>query len=97
MVSAGGNITQLQPTTASAAPAPASAGTASEINAPMAGTVIDILVNPGDVVSENQTLVIIEAMKMETEIRADRAGTVQSVHVIKGDALHVNQLLVTLS
>ena len=97
VVSAGGNITQLQPTTASAAPAPASAGTASEINAPMAGTVIDILVNPGDVVSENQTLVIIEAMKMETEIRADRAGTVQSVHVIKGDALHVNQLLVTLS
>ena len=62
----------------------------------MAGNVIEILVGAGEAVTENQPVVIIEAMKMETEIRADRDGTVEAIHVNKGDAIQVNQPLISL-
>jgi len=99
VVSAGGEVTRLQPSSSAPAPAaaPAASADAEDIVAPMAGSVIDILVNAGDSVEENEPVVIIEAMKMETEIRATRAGVVQSVHVNKGDAIQVNQPLVSLA
>lgn len=95
VVASGGEVTQLQPAAPVLAVAPA-ASTGFDIVAPMAGTVIEIVVTPGDSVEDNQTVAIIEAMKMETEIRADRAGTVQAVHANKGDSIVVNQPLLTL-
>ena len=99
VVSAGGEVTQVQPAAAAApapAAAPAAAGPARDINAPMAGSVIDVLVGTGETVADNQTVIIIEAMKMETEIRADQGGTVTAIHVNKGDAITVNQPLISL-
>jgi oxaloacetate decarboxylase alpha subunit len=99
VVTPGGAVTQVQPATSPvAAPAPAEAsGPIHDVIAPMAGTVIDILVNPGQSVAENQLVMIIEAMKMETEIRANAAGTVQAIHVLKGDSIQVSQPLISLS
>ncbi len=98
VVEPGGAIRSATPAAASApAPAPApGAAAGEEILAPMAGTVIDVLVAPGDPVEAEQVVVIIEAMKMETEIRASSGGTVQSVHVEKGDSIQVNQPLIAL-
>ena len=104
VVSAGGAITSVQnssapvPAVASAAAAPAApTGDVQEIVAPMAGSVIDVLVSVGDSVGDNEVVVIIEAMKMETEIRAPAPGTVNAIHVNKGDSITVNQPLVTLA
>ncbi len=97
VVAPGGEITQLQ--AASASPSnttPAAAGSIEEIVAPMAGNVIEILVSEGEAVSENQPVVIIEAMKMETEIRASQGGVVVDIHINKGDAIQVNQSLISL-
>ena len=100
VVEPGGEIGSVRETAppAAAAPAPAAGGEVrEEIVAPMAGSVIEVLVAPGDQVEPNQVVVIIEAMKMETEIRANEGGIVQAVRVEKGDAIQVNQPLVELA
>ena len=100
VVEPGGEIGSVRETAppAAAAPAPAAGGEVrEEIVAPMAGSVIEVLVAPGDRVEPNQVVVIIEAMKMETEIRANEGGVVQEVRVEKGDAIQVNQPLVELA
>jgi len=90
-----GGATSVAPV---AAPAPAApSGNVVEINAPMPGTVIKILVNSGDIVAEGDTVVIIEAMKMETEVKAHAAGTVADILVDQGAAVAANQVMVTLS
>ncbi len=94
VVAPGGAVTDIQPAAAASAPIASSNG--EEIVAPMAGTVIDVLVQEGEAVSENQVVAIIEAMKMETEIRSSRNGTVQAIHVDKGDAIQVHQPLISL-
>jgi len=66
-----------------AAPAPAApvapTGEGEVVTAPMPGTVTKILVKAGDAVTENQPLMILEAMKMENEIVAPKAGTIGQV------------------
>jgi oxaloacetate decarboxylase (Na+ extruding) subunit alpha len=94
VVSAGGAVTGVQPSATDVTPAASTA--TEEVIAPMAGSVIDILVNVGDSVTANQPVIIIEAMKMETEIRAKSDGRVLSVNVNKGDAIAVNQPLISL-
>ncbi|MDM7529245.1 2-oxoglutarate carboxylase large subunit [Lacticaseibacillus paracasei] len=68
---------------APAAPAPAApvapTGEGEVVTAPMPGTVTKILVKDGDAVTENQPLMILEAMKMENEIVAPKAGTIGQV------------------
>ena len=66
------------PTPAPATPAAAS-GEGEVVTAPMPGTVTKILVKSGDAVTENQPLMILEAMKMENEIVAPKAGTVGDI------------------
>ena len=65
------------------------------INSPMAGKVILVKVAPGDVVAEGDTLLIIEAMKMENEIKAAGPATVQSVDVAPDDTIEKGALLIT--
>lgn len=66
-----------------ATPAPAApvapTGEGEVVTAPMPGTVTKILVKDGDAVTENQPLMILEAMKMENEIVAPKAGTIGQV------------------
>ena len=90
-VSEGGEVS----TVPIAAPAP-SGGQGVEMKAPLAGNVFKVLVNPGDVVTAGQTVLIMEAMKMETEVSATEAGTVNAVHVKEGDAVGVGELLLSI-
>lgn len=57
------------------------------IKAPMPGSIVKVLVGEGDPVKVNQSLVIVEAMKMENEVRSPVAGTVRKVNVAAGDSV----------
>lgn len=99
-VNEGGDIEGIKPL-GSAAPAGAPAVAAAEgggepQNAPLAGNIFKVLVQPGEVVEEGQLVIILEAMKMETEVRAFRAGTVGIVSVKVGDAVAVGDVLLTI-
>ncbi len=63
----------------------------------MPGTVLDIKVSVGQQVAEGETLIILEAMKMENEIVANAPGTVASIAVSKGASVNTGDVLVTLS
>jgi oxaloacetate decarboxylase alpha subunit len=89
------DISQITPVATPAATAPASTG-GTEIRAPLAGSVIDILVAVGDPVSDGDPVMIVEAMKMETEIRASASGKIQSIAINKGDAIQADQSLMTI-
>jgi 3-methylcrotonyl-CoA carboxylase alpha subunit len=65
-------------------------------SAPVPGTVVSVEVAAGDEVSEGQTLVVLEAMKMEHRITAAAAGVVDEVLVRSGDSVDAHQVLVTL-
>lgn len=60
---------------------PADAATGNRFTAPMPGTVLDILVKPGDAVTVGQQLCSLEAMKMKSAIRSPREGVIASVEV----------------
>jgi len=68
----------------------------SEINAPMGGKVLDVKVNVGDVVNENDEVLILEAMKMELPVVATSSGTVKEVRCNKGDAVEADAVLIVL-
>ena len=59
-----------------------SAGT---VMSPMPATVVSINIAAGDTIVEGQTLIVLEAMKMELPIKAPRAGVVKAIHCVKGD------------
>jgi len=67
-----------------------------EILAPMPGTIIEVLVKPGDSVSAEDELVILESMKMENPICATSGGTVKEVKVVEQDKVAAKQVLVIL-
>jgi biotin carboxyl carrier protein len=67
---------------------------AGGVASPIAGTVLEVKVKVGDLVEQGQTLLIIEAMKMETAIAAPGAGKIKAVLVAAGDAVRENQTLV---
>ena len=83
------------PAAGSAAPVAATGG--SPVNAPMAGTVVKVLVKPGQAVAEGETIIILEAMKMETSVSAPAAGSIVEVRVQGGDSCAVGDVLVTLA
>jgi propionyl-CoA carboxylase alpha chain len=65
--------------------------------APVPGTIIAVEVAPGDAVTAGQTLVVLEAMKLEHRIRAEADGVVESVPVVVGERVDAHQVLVVLS
>ena len=86
--------------------APAAGGAVQKSNAPVAGakvttplpgTILDVFVNVGDQVKSGQTVVLLEAMKMENNIEADTDGTVTSVNVRKGDSVLEGDTLIVIS
>ncbi|CAM3546282.1 acetyl/propionyl/methylcrotonyl-CoA carboxylase subunit alpha [Parendozoicomonas haliclonae] len=80
------------------APAQASAGQGSgDLRASMDGLIVDVLVNEGDTVIQGQTLVVLEAMKMEHPLKAGCDGTVASLNVNAGEQVKLRQLLVTVA
>ena len=87
-----------QPHAPSAAPPAAGdgggGGGGEEVTSPIAGTVFDIRVKPGDHVAVNDTLLVLEAMKMESNVASPHAGTVAEVNVAVGDSVTHGQVLV---
>lgn len=66
------------------------------IVAPMPGKVVRVLVGIGDSVHSRQSLVVIEAMKMENELGASRPGAVAEVHVGEGQSVDAGALLLVV-
>jgi len=75
----------------------AAASGSGRIKATMDGAIIDVLVQAGQAVKQGDTLVILEAMKMEHPVKADRDGTVGEVLAAKGDQVKRSQLLVDIT
>jgi acetyl-CoA carboxylase biotin carboxyl carrier protein len=69
---------------------------ATDVRAHITGTVWKILVKPGDQVTAEQTLVILESMKMEMPVEAPDAGRVASVAVSEGASVDEGDLLLSL-
>ena len=83
------------PVPAPAARAP-SAGGEGNVNSPMPGLVLDIMVKVGDSVKQGAAVAKIEAMKMENEIPALCAGIVKSIEVKKGDSVSTGDTILCI-
>lgn len=57
------------------------------VTSPMPGTVTSLHVGPGDAVAKGQTVLILEAMKMENDIVAPKSGTIARLHVAEGQTV----------
>lgn len=95
-------VVKVQPVATKPAPTPAAAPAAAPavkgnaIKTPLPGVIIDVKVNVGDTVKKGDTVVILEAMKMENNINADRDGKVVSIEVAKGDTVADGAALIVL-
>ncbi|MFW6000766.1 MAG: biotin/lipoyl-containing protein [Halanaerobium sp.] len=67
-----------------------------DILAPMPGNILEINVKRGEKVEKGDTLIILEAMKMENEISASQAGTVKEVKVRVGDSVDAEDVLLLM-
>jgi len=64
------------------------------ISAPMPGKVVQILVKAGDMVKEDQTVIIVEAMKMQSEYKVKKDRLIKEIKVKEGDTVAANQPLI---
>ena len=75
----------------------AAAASGKSVVAPLPGTINEIKVKVGDKVNAGDTVVILEAMKMQNNIDAETSGTITSINVNKGDAVMEGDTLVTIA
>ena len=84
-------VVRTESTTPAAPPTPISrpavSGGKSGIKSPLLGVILEIKVKEGDTVKRGQTLMILEAMKMENDIKSDRDGKVTAINVSKGESI----------
>jgi acetyl-CoA/propionyl-CoA carboxylase, biotin carboxylase, biotin carboxyl carrier protein len=66
------------------------------VSAPMQGTIVKVLVAQGDAVEPGQSLLVLEAMKMENHINAEAGGTVTEVRVAAGDTVGTGDVLIVI-
>jgi biotin carboxyl carrier protein len=78
------------------AASPGSASPQDGVRAPMQGLIARIPVKVGDQVTVGQTVVVLEAMKMQNDIPSDTAGTVTAVLVAQGQVVSRGDILVTV-
>ncbi|WP_243301618.1 biotin/lipoyl-containing protein [Geothrix oryzisoli] len=67
------------------------------LSSPMPGKIVKLLVQPGDPVQEGQTLLVMEAMKMQNELKTATTGTVKTVHVQEGATVETGAALITVA
>ena len=89
-------VTETAETIKSAAPAAAASAGGNEILAPIAGKVLDIKVNVGDMVKKGQPVAVIEAMKLENEIQSAFDGKVVEIKAGKGTSVNNKDVLIVL-
>jgi biotin carboxyl carrier protein len=68
----------------------------TEVKAPMPGNVYQVLFGVGDRVTEGETLLILEAMKMETPVPSPVSGKIASIPVVKSQTVQTGEVLLTL-
>ena len=90
-------VRRAPPPSADRAGTAGSAGGASAVQAPLPGRVVRVAVNVGGAVESHQTLVVVEAMKIETSIGAPRDGVIAAVHCAVGETVAGGQVLVELA
>ena len=78
---------------AAAAPVPAGAET---VKAPMPGKILSVAVSAGQAVKKGETLLILEAMKMQSNYKVNSDCVVREILVAEGDSVSSNQILMTL-
>jgi len=99
-VSNGGELTGIVPLSgagAVASPADAAVAGGDAVNAPLAGNIFRVMVSPGQQVEDGDTLLVLEAMKMETQVCAPQAGIIGSINVKEGDVVAVGDTLLTIA
>ena len=67
-----------------------------EVHAPMPGLIVEVTTEPGAAVSQGDTLVILESMKMQNELKSPSDGLVSAIHVEAGQAVDKNELLLEI-
>ena len=93
-----GGITPSPPPVANpVTPVPSGTSAKETVTAKLPGTVLTIKVNEGDSVSEGDTLLILEAMKMETEVKAHTNGLVKSIIIQEGSKVAAGDELILLT
>lgn len=85
------------PAAPAAAPVAAAPAGGTQVKSPMIGLVSKLKVHVGDKVANNQEIIVLEAMKMETPVYAPTAGTVTAISVKEQDSVTEGQLLMTIA
>jgi acetyl-CoA carboxylase biotin carboxyl carrier protein len=70
---------------------------AEDVRAEIVASVLEVVVNEGDLIGEGDTLVLLESMKMEIPVLAEVAGTVSKVSVSVGDVIQAGDLIAVIS
>lgn len=91
-----GGASRARPRAAHGAGGGGAGGGSGTVAAPMQGTIVKVLVGAGDTVDVGQTLLVLEAMKMENNIAADKAGTVKEIRVEAGQSVGTGDVLAVI-
>ncbi|MBU0574633.1 MAG: biotin/lipoyl-containing protein [Pseudomonadota bacterium] len=67
-----------------------------ELRAPMPGKILEVMVNVGDKVNEDDEVIMLEAMKMENPIYAPAGGTVKEIKVKANDSVETEQIMMVI-
>ena len=86
-----------KPARSSSAGAGAGGAASGNVEVPMQGTIVKVLVEVGQTVELGQAVVVLEAMKMENQITADKAGTVTEIKVSAGDTVGAGDVVVVIA
>jgi biotin carboxyl carrier protein len=68
----------------------------ADVLSPMPGTILQILVKAGDQVSEDDELIIMEAMKMEVPVVSPATGKIKEIRINDKDSVQANQVLIVI-
>lgn len=93
----GSNGSSVQTKVASEHLADSSTNGSAKVNAPMPGSILKLNVSKGDSVSKGQSLLILEAMKMENEIKSPVDGKIVNIMVGKGQSVNLGQTLIEIA
>lgn len=93
----GGNLTGIVPIGGASAAGDGATGAGAAVSAPLAGNIVRVMVSLGQQVAEGDTLLVLEAMKMETQVSAPSSGVIDSINVKEGDSVTVGDTLLTIA
>lgn len=96
LVAAGGGGGARKPKRKAAAKSAGAGSGSGEVTVPMQGTVVKVLVEVGQEVESGETVIVLEAMKMENNVAAEKAGTVKEVKVAAGDSVGGGDVVVII-